>query len=148
MSDSAKKRKSFLSNTTMNTFNRLPHGLEPEDRNVILAERLNKLARDTEFYMQQRINMDEVAARLTTNRTYLSRMINQTKGCSFTEYVNMLRLERAYALFTTPGYMKAHSISDLAAESGFASVATFRRAFVKKYDYTPLSYIKRKGYKN
>ena len=131
----------------MNAFNPLPHGLESEERNLVLKERLDKLTAETEFYMQKRINMDEVAAMLATNRTYLSRMMNNVKGCSFTEFINGKRLEKAYELFSTPGYMNSHSISELAADCGFASVATFRRAFVKKYDFTPLSYVKRNGYK-
>ena len=137
----------FLSYTTMNTFGKLPHGLEPESRNSVLEERLDKLAKETDFYLQLDINMDEVALRLATNRTYLSRMINQKKGCSFSDYINELRLEKAYSLFSTPGYMRSHSIGDLAEGSGFASVATFRRAFVKKYDETPLFYINKYGFK-
>ena len=73
--------------------------------------------------------------------------ITESQYASFTDYVNELRLGKAYELFATPGYMLSHGISDLAAESGFASVASFRRAFVKKYDETPLFYINKNGYK-
>ena len=141
------QRKFYFTIKAMSNFEKLPHGIEPESRNSILEERLDNLAKETNFYLKSNVNMDKVALKLATNRTYLSRMINQRKGCSFTDYVNELRLGKAYELFATPGYMLSHGISDLAAESGFASVATFRRAFVKKYDETPLFYINKNGYK-
>ena len=141
------QRKFYFTITAMSNFEKLPHGIEPESRNSILEERLDNLAKETNFYLKSTVNMDKVALKLATNRTYLSRMINQRKGCSFTDYVNELRLGKAYELFATPGYMLSHGISDLAAESGFASVASFRRAFVKKYDETPLFYINKNGYK-
>lgn len=141
------QRKFYFTFTAMSNFEKLPHGIEPESRNSILEERLDNLAKETNFYLKSTVNMDKVAIKLATNRTYLPRMINQRKGCSFTDYVNELRLGKAYELFTTPGYMLSHGISDLAAESGFASVATFRRAFVKKYDETPLFYINKNGFK-
>ena len=127
--------------------NSLPFGLEKEELNRRLEQRLDDLARKTKFYLRKDVSLKEIAAALVTNRTYASRMINEVKGCKFNEYVNMLRLERADELFHTKDYMNTHSIRDLAEACGFASVSTFRRAFAKKYDRTPLNSAKRNGFK-
>lgn len=127
--------------------NALPFGLEEEELNRRLEQRLDDLARKTKFYLRKDVSLKEIAAALCTNRTYASRMINKVKGCKFNDYVNNLRLERADELFHVKDYMNTHSIRDLATDCGFASVSTFRRAFAKKYDNTPLSYAKRNGFK-
>lgn len=127
--------------------NALPFGLEKTEINKRLEERLDNYAKKSQFFLRKDVSLKEIAEMLVTNRTYASRMINEVKGCKFNDYVNQLRLEKAEELFRTPGYMNTHSIHDLAEESGFASVSTFRRAFAKKYERTPLSYIKIKGYK-
>ena len=128
--------------------NALPFGLEKEELNRRLEQRLDDLAQKTKFYLRKDISLKEIAAALVTNRTYASRMINEVKGCKFNDYVNQLRLERAEELFHTPNYMNTHSIRDLASDCGFASVSTFRRAFAKKFDRTPLNYVKRNGFKD
>ena len=127
--------------------NSLPFGLEKDELNRCLEQRLDDLAKKTKFYLRKDVSLKEVAAALVTNRTYASRMINEIKGCKFNEYINMLRLEKADELFNTKDYMNTHSIQQLASDCGFASVSTFRRAFAKKYDRTPLNYAKRNGFK-
>ena len=97
--------------------------------------------------LRKHISLNEIADLLVTNRTYASRMINNVKGCKFNEYINTLRLQKAEELFHTKDYMNTHSIRDLASDCGFASVSTFRRAFSKKFDNTPLSFVKRNGFK-
>lgn len=127
--------------------NALPFGLEKEELQRRLEQRLDDLAENTKFYLRKDVSLKDIAAALVTNRTYASRMINEVKGCKFNDYVNQLRLQKADELFNTPGYMNTHSIRDLAEDCGFASVSTFRRAFAKKYDRTPLNYAKTNGYK-
>lgn len=125
----------------------LPFGLDEKELNRRLEQRLDDLAKKTKFYLRKDVSLNEIADALVTNRTYASRMINLVKGCKFNDYVNSLRLEKAEELFRTKDYMNTHSIRDLASDSGFASVSTFRRAFAKKYENTPLSYVKHNGFK-
>ncbi|MBO4594057.1 MAG: helix-turn-helix transcriptional regulator [Bacteroidaceae bacterium] len=127
--------------------NALPFGLDEAELNRRLEQRLDDLAKKTKFYLRKDVSLKEISNALITNRTYASRMINKIKGCKFNDYVNNLRLEKAEELFHTKDYMNTHSIRDLANDCGFASVSTFRRAFAKKYDNTPLSYAKRNGFK-
>jgi len=128
--------------------NALPFGLDPKEMNRRLEQRLDELAKKEKFYLRKDASLKDISAKLYTNRTYASRMINEIKGCKFNDYVNQLRLEKTEELLTTPGYMNEHSIRDLADDCGFASVSTFRRAFIKKYGKTPLSYAKKNGYRN
>ena len=84
--------------------NALPFGLEKEELNRRLEQRLDDLAKKTKFYLRKDISLKEIAAALVTNRTYASRMINEVKGCKFNDYVNQLRIggmERWDALVAT-----------------------------------------------
>ncbi len=128
--------------------NALPFGLDEKELNRRLEQRLDDLAKKEKFYLRPDVSLKEISAKLYTNRTYASRMINIIKGCKFNEYVNNLRLEKTAELLQTKNYMNTHSIHDLATDCGFASVSTFRRAFTKKYGTTPLSYAKKNGYRN
>ncbi len=128
--------------------NALPFGLDEKEINKQLEKRLDDLAEKTEFYLRKKVSLNEIADLLATNRTYASRMINITKGCKFNAYINDLRLAKAEKLFGDATYMATHKIRELAADCGFASVSTFRRAFTQKYKKTPLSYINSNGFKN
>ena len=65
----------------------LPFGLDEKELNARLEQRLDTLAKETQFYLRKDISLNEIADLLVTNRTYASRMINNVKGCKFNEYI-------------------------------------------------------------
>lgn len=72
---------------------------------------------------------------LNTNRTYASNYLSQVRRQTFYDYINQLRIQRV----SLP-LMQEHpeyKLEYVASESGFASISTFRRAFVKFTGQTP-----------
>lgn len=94
--------------------------------------------REEKIYKDNFITKDKVAEILGTNRTYLSRIINEQSKLSFTHYVNRFRIEEAIRLLSDPNNetpMKA-----ISAELGFNSISTFYNLFQSSVGMTPSQY--------
>lgn len=92
---------------------------------VILSERL---------YLRQGIRISDIAAILDTNRTYISRLVNNTYNMSFSEYINSLRIEYA------KHYLQSHADArqtDIASDCGFPNASAFNNIFKKITGVTP-----------
>jgi AraC-like DNA-binding protein len=59
-----------------------------------------------------------------------------SSGTSFTERVNELRLQRAFALLIEP-HGGAQRISDIALEVGFSDISHFNRLFRGRFGVSP-----------
>ena len=94
------------------------------DRN--LFGRIDQAVSDGNWYLEPRLSVRDIAKRLGSNESYVSRAINQTTGMSFNNWVNRARVERAKTLLIDAPSM---SILAIAMESGFNSKATFNRVF-------------------
>lgn len=57
----------------------------------------------------------------------------------FKDFINSLRVDSACSLL-----VKSSSITDVAYASGFSSVRTFNRAFLKHMHVTPREYVRQK----
>ena len=85
----------------------------------------------------------DVARRLGTNTTYLSRAINEGLGLNFNELINRMRAEEVARLL---GQEAEPNLMQIAFEAGFSSKATFNRAFRAVHDMSPSAY--REGLKS
>lgn len=77
-------------------------------------------------FLDGNLNIAEVSRKLLTNKAYLSRAINKYTGRNFCQYVNYYRIRHSVQLFSADPSLR---IADLAARSGFHSLATFGMAF-------------------
>ena len=105
--------------------------LQPE-----LGEQVRTLFENEKLYLNPRLKLSDVACRVGSNRTYLSRFFNQTNGQTFYDYVNNMRVKHAERLLVSSNY----PIAVIAEESGFNSVSTFRRVFISYHNCTPAEY--------
>lgn len=90
-------------------------------------DRIIELFEKDQIFLDPNLNLVELAELLQTNRTYLSQYFNREKHCSFYDYVNGLRIQTALHLLDTTD----DKIEFIASRSGFSSITTFRRLFVK-----------------
>ena len=90
------------------------------------------------FYLMKNVKIGDVVNEAGICRTYVSNYINKTYGCSFSDYVNGLRIEHAQRLLRDNRDMKISAVSDL---SGFASVDSFYRNFKKFTGKTPSDWL-------
>ena len=80
--------------------------------------------------------MSEVAGKLYLSTAYFSRLFKEFTGLSYVEFITKERLNRACELLANATL----SITDVALMSGFASISTFNRCFLKYRKDTPSSF--------
>lgn len=108
------------------------------NNHTIDFERFVKIEKN---YLNGQLSLDTVAETLGMNKTYLSRLVNQELGVSFTDYINQLRVEEAKEYFNNPNFSH-YTIKSIGFEAGFNSKSTFNSVFKKFTDYTPTEYRK------
>lgn len=94
-----------------------------------------KLMVEDHYFLKHDLKIGDVVKVLGSNRTYVSSYINTTYNCSFSDYMNRLRVEYAERLLASAPHNT--KLSQIAKESGFASEASFYRNFKKFAGATP-----------
>ena len=87
-----------------------------------------------QLYLQPNLKVTDLAERLHTNRTYISKVINEKLNTTFADYVNRQRIDYACRL------MKQHpqmSTAEVARLSGFSSQSSFYRNFKLYTNHSP-----------
>ena len=106
-----------------------------------LAAQFRQLMRQERLYLQPGLTLGDVAERLGTNKTYVSKMVNQTYKMGFPEMLNILRVDYAQR------YIRAHadaSQEEIAQASGFLSASSFNSTFKRITGFTPKVWTARK----
>ena len=90
------------------------------------------------LYCDPDITREKLAGIMETNTTYLSRVINEYTGMSFSGYINSCRINEAVAILSDAG--NDVQLKALAFELGFNSQQTFARSFQKAIGMSPSRY--------
>ncbi len=87
-----------------------------------------------QLFLRQGLRITDIATMLDTNRTYISRLVNNTYNMSFSDYINTLRIDYAeqYLLHNRDAKQ-----SDIAASCGFPNASAFNNVFKKVTGVTP-----------
>lgn len=96
---------------------------------------LEELMRTTRAYRQPDITVEKAAKMIGTNRTYLSKAINEKTGLSFNYYINSYRIEEAVRILSDPN--NDIPLKTLCYELGFQSLSTFYKLFNSVKGMTP-----------
>lgn len=84
-------------------------------------------------YMQK-VNIAQIAKSLHIDRRYLTSVFRKTYACSPQEYLSRLRLEKARDFL-----LSGHSVTNVAALTGFSDLSNFSRQFKAYFGYPPSS---------
>lgn len=109
-----------------------------DEKGVQIFQQLESLMQLQKRYQESTLTKDKVAEELGTNRTYLSRIINEQTGLSFTHYINKYRIEEAVRILSDPTIQLP--LKAVAAELGFSAISTFYNLFQSKVGMTPAQY--------
>lgn len=107
-----------------------------------LASRFQHLMQVKQLYLQPGLSLSDVAEQLKTNKTYVSKMVNQTYNMGFPEVLNIMRVDYACE------YIHRHpdvSQEEIAKASGFLSASSFNSTFKRITGYTPKVWAARKA---
>lgn len=103
------------------------------NNHIEMAQRLQHMMEEEQLYLDSQLSSDVVIERLYTNHTYLSQMMQEVWGMSFTDYISGLRLKKVEELLAETTL----SITEVALKSGFSSPGYMTRKFKAKHGITP-----------
>lgn len=87
-------------------------------------------------HLSERISLEQAAAQVYLSKSYFCRILKSELGCTFTEYVNRLRIERSKTLLLS----SRMSISEISLDVGFEDQSYFTRIFKKRTGLSPGRY--------
>lgn len=101
------------------------------------ADKLETRLKSESWHLEPRLTISDIARRMGTNETYISRALNNGRGVNFNRFVNAVRVEAASDMMREePG----KNLLTLALDSGFNSKATFNRVFKDITGQSPSQY--------
>lgn len=90
-------------------------------------------------HLSEKISLDQAAEHVFLSKSYFCRIIKDDLGCTFTEHVNQLRVERSKTLLANTDL----SIAEIACAVGFDDQSYFTRVFKQQSGNTPGKYRNR-----
>lgn len=110
-----------------------------DDKVIVLKQKFEKFMVEEKPYLWSEVNLDEFVQKLNTNRTYLSRLINNEFGTSFYDLLCEYRIRAARKLLADES--KKHlSVEGIGETCGFKSNSTFHSKFKTLVGVTPNSF--------
>lgn len=114
-----------------------------EDESVseesFILERLIHLLEQDKLYLSADITVSDVATKIYTNRTYLSRALNNRTAKNFNQFINYYRIKEVCDIFINNPELKIQSIYE---RCGFNSLSSFSSSFKLNTGYTPAEWAK------
>jgi len=111
---------------------------------VELYEKFIKLLRVDKLYRNHDVTIEYFAELLNTNRSYLSKAINNTTNKNFKYLVNEFRIQESCKMLVDSEYNNL-SIEGIASTVGFSSKASFNRVFKTQTNLTPSDFRNNKN---
>lgn len=105
-----------------------------------LMLRFRSLMEDEKPFLNPDLTIDALAGLLGTNKTTLSRLINDNLGMNFRQLLNSYKVKEAIMIFSRDNKI---SMEDLRTASGFKSNSTFTSSFSRFTGCTPGEYCRR-----
>ena len=128
----------FVEDSKVNDEIPIENTSEKEERDIGYC--IEQIIITNQLYLTPNLKIGDVAKATGICRTYISTYINQTKGMSFSDYINGLRVEHAKNLLSHN--TDNTKITTLATRSGFSSEQSFYRNFHKFTGMKPLEWVR------
>lgn len=96
----------------------------------------------TKNYLEP-LSLELLSRELHLNKYYISHILRERMNMSYKDFINRLRVEHACKLLTKDAH-----ITEVAYASGFTTIRTFNRAFLKHTEMTPREYMQNHGQPN
>jgi tetratricopeptide (TPR) repeat protein len=125
---------------SVNNPGRTAGNYEDKTMDEALVEKFNRYMKEEKPYLYASISLEEVSAKLGTNRTYLSRAINNILNKNFNSIINELRVREARQLLVDEKYDHI-SVEGIGEMVGYNSRIAFYNNFKKITGLSP-SYFK------
>ena len=127
-----------------------------EQKEIIISNDLNipkeiiervlselELFENRQEYTSKKITLNSLSKKLKTNTNYLSKIINQYKSTSFSNYLNVLRINNIIYQLEKNTTIRKFTIKAIANEAGFNTSDSFSKVFFKIKGVKPSDYIRK-----
>lgn len=118
-------------------------GLSPEESRA-LFERLRERMTREEPFLDENLNIHQLAESMGITSKHLSQVINQNSGQNFYDFINGYRIEKAKALLLDPRRSELR-VSEVMVEAGYTAKSTFNSLFKQSTGLTPTEFRRKKG---
>ncbi len=108
------------------------------ERDRELFGKIEKAMREDRAYTDNEISIDKLAELVGSNRSYVSRIINEYAGMSFNNYINSFRIDQAVNMLSDINCDKP--MNELSEDLGYNTLSTFYRSFQKSIGVPPSRY--------
>ena len=102
--------------------------------------KIETLIQEEKLYQNPELTLNDLAKKLETNASVISKTINQGFRMNFNDCINTYRIEAIKDSFAN-GEHKKSTLLGIAYDCGFNSKATFNRAFKKNTGKTPKEFV-------
>lgn len=109
---------------------------------IQILQGLQKLE-SQEYYLRKDCNSYNVAKKIKTNTSYLSKVVNSHYQKNFNSYINDLRINYAVLKLKNDSRFRKFSIQSIAEEVGYKSADSFTKYFKKQTGLNPSFFIKK-----
>jgi AraC-like DNA-binding protein len=107
---------------------------------ALWKSKIENLIQEGKLYQNPELTLTDLAKKLETNASVISKTINQGFQMNFNDCINNYRIEAVKNSFAN-GEHKKSTLLGIAYDCGFNSKATFNRAFKKNTGKTPKEFI-------
>lgn len=103
-----------------------------------MFSRLERMMRQDKIYKDPELSRDKIATMLGSNRTYVSKVVNDVCKKSVVQYINDYRIDHSIKMLSDPA--NDVQIKEVEYESGFSASATFFKLFKERVGMSPSKY--------
>lgn len=120
----------------------------PQSSDLIPIDIYNKIVLglksfENDYEFLKPTTLAELAKKLDTNTSYLSKFINFNTENNFSQYLNKLRMKYVIARLKTDSKLRAFTIKAIAEEIGYGTAQSFSKAFYQETGIYPSYFIKK-----
>lgn len=109
-----------------------------QDKNDSIMASFTTLMMKEKMFKDATISLTTIAEKLGTNRTYLSRAINETTGKTFSQIVNEFRIREAVSMMEEKD--SNYPLKMISGDVGFSSISSFYSTFTSIIGISPAKY--------
>lgn len=106
--------------------------------------RLTELMENDEPFLDENLNIHQLAELMGISSKHLSQVINQNSDQNFYDFINRHRIEKAKVLLAAPDH-EGLNVSEVMNEVGYKAKSTFNSLFKRYTGMTPSEFRREKG---